>query len=103
MDACPAPGRARPPLMRPSRRWRRAAAGAVGVELGELAIDVDRMGATEVDVLVMGGPDVRQHGVVDIPPGGPRHCTSTAPATVARTPAATIRTARQDTHPPFRI
>jgi hypothetical protein len=86
------------------RRWRRAAAGTVGVELGELAVDVDRMGAVEVDVLVTGGPDVRQRGVVDIPPGGPRGTTpAKAPATVARTPAATIRTVRQDTHPPFRI
>jgi hypothetical protein len=61
------------------------------------------MGAVEVEVLVTAGPDVRQRGVVDIPPGGPRHYTSTAPATVARTPAATIRTVRQDAHPPFRI
>jgi hypothetical protein len=39
---------------------------AVGVELGELAVDVDGVGAVEVHVLVVGGPDVRQHFVVDL-------------------------------------
>lgn len=40
---------------------------AVGVELGEFTVDVDRVGAVEVDVLVVGRPDVRQDLVVDLP------------------------------------
>jgi hypothetical protein len=44
---------------------------AVGVELGELAGDINGVGAVEVDVLVVGGPDVGQHGVIDVPPGTP--------------------------------
>ena len=39
---------------------------AVGVELGELAVDVDGVGAVEVDVLVVGRPDVGQDRVVDV-------------------------------------
>jgi len=30
------------------------------------------VGAVEVDVLVAGGPDVRQDRVVDVPPGAPQ-------------------------------
>ena len=36
----------------------------VGAELGGLAVDVDGVGAVEVDVLVVGRPDVGEHRVV---------------------------------------
>src|SRR6266566_5951104 len=42
---------------------------AVGAEFGELAGDVDGVGAVEVDVLVVGRPDVGQDGVVDVAAG----------------------------------
>jgi len=45
---------------------------AVGVEPGELAVDVDGVAAVEVHVLVVGGPDVSQHGVIDVPPRAPQ-------------------------------
>ena len=34
----------------------------VSVELGKFAVNVHRVRAVEVDVLVVGGPDVGQHG-----------------------------------------
>src|SRR6266536_3775478 len=38
---------------------------AVGVELGQLPVDVDGVGAVEVDVLVVARPQVRQDLLVD--------------------------------------
>jgi hypothetical protein len=45
---------------------------AVGAELGEFAGDVDGVGAVEVNVLVVGRPDVGQDRVVDVAPGAAR-------------------------------
>jgi hypothetical protein len=51
------------------RQFRRGAQRPVpvGVELGQLAVDVDRVGVAEVDVLVVGRPDVGEDFVVDPP------------------------------------
>jgi hypothetical protein len=53
--------------------WHRGRPGqaqrpvAVGVELGQLAVDIDRVGAVEVDVLMVSWPDVGKDFVVDAP------------------------------------
>jgi len=42
---------------------------AVGVETDQFRADVDGVGAVEVHVLVVGGPDMGEHLVVDLPAG----------------------------------
>jgi len=48
------------------RRTRRPV--AVCVELGELAVDVDRASPVEMDVLMMSQSDVGENGVIDVTP-----------------------------------
>ena len=42
----------------------------VGIKPGEAALDVDGVGAVKQHVLMVGGPDVRQGLVIDVPAGG---------------------------------
>jgi len=50
-------------VVKPRRHPQRPV--AVGVEAGELGVDVDGVGAVEVYVLVVAGPDVGEHLLVD--------------------------------------
>jgi len=49
---------------------RRKGSVAVGIQPGQIGVDVDRVGAVQEHVLVVSGPDVAQNLVVEVPLAG---------------------------------
>ncbi|HUK73216.1 MAG TPA: hypothetical protein VLW50_31455 [Streptosporangiaceae bacterium] len=67
-DAPPGEVNARRVRARPERAGGSSEGSvAVSVELGEFTIDVDGVGAVEVHIAVVGGPDAGEYLLIDLP------------------------------------